>query len=101
MSEPCPSCGGELSFVAVRTEAKNHNSPRFGFYEYQHLPADGRCSLVVQPGINFIRCLQCTKWVPGQRSSLGPVICLECIAKGYDYEDFDFKSGLDGPERIQ
>lgn len=100
MSEQCPSCGGELSFVDVNFELGLKGATKSGLYEYRHLPDDGRCSLAVQPGINFIRCLHCTHWVPGKRDKLGPVICLECIRKGYDYDEFDLRSGLDGPERI-
>lgn len=101
MSEQCPSCRGELVLIDVNPEFGLPGMGKSGLYEYRHLPNDGRCSLAIQPGVTHCRCWHCTKWIPGKRDKLGALICLDCINAGYDYESFDFRSGLDGPERIQ
>lgn len=100
MSEQCPSCGGELTLIDVNPELALPGAGKSGLYEYRHLPNDGRCSLVVQPGVSHIRCIHCTRWVAGKRDKLGPVICLQCIEKGLDYEAFDFRTGVDADAAV-
>lgn len=90
MSNVCPSCGGRLITVDLNAEYQVEGRVKNYLYEYRHAPNDGRCSLAVAPGDNYIRCYGCTKWIPGGRND-GPLLCFDCIDAGVEYGPYDLK----------